>query len=116
MGKFCSKCGKEDKSNSNFCQFCGNALTETVAAERVSAEPAQKNGMAIAGFILSFFEPLLGLIFSIIGVSKSKNLNGAGKGLAIAGIIISAIGLVFRIFFGLVLISGIIEGASYYYY
>ena len=50
--------------------------------------------MAVAGFILSFFVPLLGLIFSIVGVVKSRNLNGAGKGLAIAGIIISAIVMV----------------------
>ena len=47
------------------------------------------NGFAIAGFICSFFIPLLGLIFSIIGLNKVKETN-AGKGLSIAGIIISA--------------------------
>lgn len=48
----------------------------------------KSNGMATAGFVLSFFVPLLGIIFSVIGLSKSKDA-GKGKGLAIAGIIIS---------------------------
>jgi Tfp pilus assembly major pilin PilA len=49
--------------------------------------------MAIAGFVLSFFCGLLGLIFSIIGLSQCNNSNGAlkGKGLAIAGIVISLV-------------------------
>lgn len=52
---------------------------------------ARTSGMAIAGFVLSFFCALLGLIFSIIGYNECKNSNGAvkGDGLAIAGIIIS---------------------------
>lgn len=54
-------------------------------------KPDGPNGMAIAGFICSFFFPLLGLIFSIIGVNKSKELNGKGHGLAVAGIILSSI-------------------------
>jgi len=49
------------------------------------------SGMAIAGFVLSFFCALLGLIFSIIGHNECKNSNGTikGEGLAMAGIIIS---------------------------
>ena len=55
------------------------------------------SGMAIAGFVLSFFCSLLGLIFSIIGYNECKNSNGAvtGGGLALAGIIISIVGMVF---------------------
>lgn len=48
--------------------------------------------MATAGFILSFFVPLLGLIFSILGLKKVKETN-TGKGLSTAGIIISSIAL-----------------------
>jgi hypothetical protein len=49
------------------------------------------SGMAIAGFILAFLCPLLGLIFSIIGNNEVKRSGGAvtGGGLAVAGIIIS---------------------------
>lgn len=53
------------------------------------------SGMAIAGFVLSFFCGLLGLIFSIIGYNQVKKSNGAltGGGLALAGIIISSLSL-----------------------
>lgn len=49
---------------------------------------ASKNWAAVAGFICAFFIPLLGLIFSIIGL-KSEH-----KGLAIAGVIISIVFMV----------------------
>lgn len=52
--------------------------------------------MAIAGFVLSFFCGLLGLILSIIGYNECKRSNGTvlGQGLALAGIIISSLMLV----------------------
>jgi hypothetical protein len=53
--------------------------------------PKQGNGFAIAGIILAIFAPLLGLIFSIIGLNKSKARAGAGRALSIAGIIVSVI-------------------------
>lgn len=49
------------------------------------------NGMAIAGFILAFFIPILGIIFSIIGLGQCKRRGQKGRGLAIAGIIISIV-------------------------
>ena len=55
------------------------------------------NGMAIAGFVLSIlallFYPLcvLGLIFSLIGLSKANRQGRPHRGLAIAGIVISGI-------------------------
>jgi len=54
------------------------------------SEQQKSNGMATAGFVLAFFIPLLGMIFSIIGLTKSKD-SGKGKGLAIAGIVISLV-------------------------
>lgn len=49
------------------------------------------SGLAIAGFVCSFFFGLLGLIFSILGHSECKRSGGTvrGEGLAIAGIVIS---------------------------
>lgn len=58
--------------------------------------PAQgAPGLAIAGLICAIIPCTwwLGLIFSIIGLVQSKNRNGAGKGMAIAGIVISLIWL-----------------------
>ncbi len=57
--------------------------------------PSQTNGFAIAGFICSFFIAILGLIFSCIGLSVAKKMNGRGKGLACAGLVLSIIKLAF---------------------
>lgn len=58
------------------------------------SDKKNSNGAAVAGLVLSFLIAPLGLIFSIIGLKKAKQLNGHGFGLALAGIIISAIGVV----------------------
>lgn len=60
--------------------------------------------LGVVGFILAFVANLFGLIISIIALNKSKKA-GYKNGLALAGIIISSIGLV------LGLIGGIIFGA-----
>ena len=54
------------------------------------------SGMAIAGFVLSFFGflAILGIIFSTIGLSQTKNHKRKGRGLAIAGLIISILVLI----------------------
>lgn len=51
------------------------------------------SGIAITGFVLSFFCGLLGLIFSIIGYRECKKSAGkvTGEGLALAGIIVSVL-------------------------
>jgi hypothetical protein len=57
---------------------------------------AQTSGLAIAGFVCSFFCGLLGLILSIMGRNECLRSGGMirGEGLALAGIIISSISLV----------------------
>ncbi len=55
------------------------------------------SGMAIAGFVSSLIfccpvlSPLLGLIFSLVGLSHTKGGVRRGRGLAIAGLIIAII-------------------------
>lgn len=56
--------------------------------------PQRYNGVAVAGFILSFFIALAGLICSIIGLKQTKERGEKGRGLAIAGIIISTLSIV----------------------
>jgi Ca2+/H+ antiporter len=46
--------------------------------------------MGVAGLVLAFFMPIIGLIVSIIGLKKSKAANQS-NGLALAGIIVSII-------------------------
>ena len=58
----------------------------------------KKNNQAIAGFVCSLcgiltcgISSIVGLVLSIIGLKKSKELNNDGKGLSIAGIIVSVV-------------------------
>ena len=83
----------------------------------VPQSPKKTNTLALVGFILSvvfgllslmclpFFGPIsLGL--SIAGlVQVNKNPNQGGKGLAIAGIVISSLSIVWM-FFGLLFVAG----------
>jgi len=53
--------------------------------------PKTTNGLAIAGLILAFIAPLIGLILSIVGLGQAKKRNQNGRGIAIAGIVLSII-------------------------
>jgi hypothetical protein len=68
--------------------------------------PRRGNGMAIAGFVLSFFVGLLGLIFSSIGLRRSREPGRSGRGLAIAGLVISAVNIVVSILIAVGAASG----------
>lgn len=74
-----------------------------------SAQPQQtatkdgSNTLAIVGFILSFFFATAGLICSIIGLRQCKQYkDNNGRGLAIAGIVISSISLFVSFIIGIV--------------
>jgi hypothetical protein len=54
----------------------------------------RRNAYAIIGIVLAVLIWPLGLIFSIIGLVKSKARGGSGKTLSIVGIALSAISLV----------------------
>ena len=119
MSKFCTNCGTKLENDVKFCTSCGKAVegeevsnnnqpvnnTTTVVVNNGQQNP--KNGLAIAGFVVSLVSTLLccgsfnliSLILSIVGLTKVKDYNGDGKGLAIAGIVISAVG--FLLIFGI---------------
>ena len=100
---FCKNCGKEIDDKATVCIHCGVPTANAQQTQVVA--PAPNNGFAIAGFVLSFFSfaALIGLILSIVGLRKSKTpeFNGKGKGLAIAGIVLSCI----TIFYWIVIIA-----------
>lgn len=56
--------------------------------------PPGTNGMAIAGFVLAFFCTPLGIVFSAIGLSQTSRTGQSGRGLAIAGLVISVVSIV----------------------
>ena len=72
----------------------------------------EKNTIAIVGLVLAFFVPIVGLIMSIIGLSKSKKTKGVGKGIAIAGIIASLIVGFLQVLFFTGIIMAIIFGSN----
>ena len=70
-------------------------------AYQVQPKPA-KNTVGLVGFILSLVSLLccgilsiVSLILSIVGLNKAKELGGVGKGLSLAGLIISIVSIVF---------------------
>ena len=61
----------------------------------------QWDGMSITGFVLSFFVPILGVIFSAIGMSRTSEDQKKGHGLAVAGMVIAVISIVISLIFWL---------------
>ena len=127
---FCPKCGKEIKDDSKFCPFCGAEIKdphdehETVEGSVVNhdSHPYVNDGsqnstegsavdnsftFCVLGFVLAFFVPVLGLIFSAIALNKlGKSNSSRGKLLAIFGLVISII---------MIIIHGVI-GRQYFHW
>ena len=108
---FCKNCGKQIDDNSVVCPYCGAETKSQATAQQPQYQQPQyqqpyqqpyqqqysekrSNSYAIAGFVLAFFFALLGLIFSIIGLRKVDECGGSGKGLAIAGIVLSILSMI----------------------
>jgi Predicted membrane protein len=109
MGNFCSNCGHELQNGEKFCSTCGAQILPLQVDSSITQSPPSdvKNKKAIASLILGivaviFYVPLLfgigfvdaiGLALAIVGlvlgVKAHKSYNG--KGLALAGIIISTV-------------------------
>src|SRR3954467_15588619 len=83
-----------------------------VRADQPSTVAPGGNGWAIASFVCGlvgmvlFFFPvvggpaaLFGIFFGAIGIARSKQLSGRGKGRAIAGIVCSSLGIAAAIAF-----------------
>ena len=51
--------------------------------------PAQTNGMAVASLICAFVFAPLGIVFGHISLSQIKRTGEEGRGLAVAGLVIS---------------------------
>lgn len=113
--KICSSCGSQCIDDSRFCTACGSSeFVQYPEIDQQSVQPASLpypytkpeftmfDLMTIFGFVSSLvglfqigliLEPLA-LISSIAGFAKGKRC----RGLAIAGFVIAAIGLLVRLF------------------
>lgn len=115
--KFCSSCGKEISENAAFCANCGASVESgqrTAPVEQhiyihhekhiPEPKPSRKNGLGVAGFVLSLVSivlsviPVVGLVGLITDVpafllALAGLINGICKkkklGLAIAAIVLS---------------------------
>ena len=103
--KYCRSCGAELLDEAVICPKCG------VAVEEIKA-PVQKNKLALAGFVLGLVSlfinlyavpAVLGLVFSIIGLVQINKGNYSNRKQAVAGIVISAISVVWALLYYLVL-------------
>ncbi len=129
MAKFCTNCGKEIAEGNAVCTECGTPVDGAVAQAQPTVvinngQAKQSNGLAIAGFVTSLVSTFLccgsfsviALILSIVGAVKAKDYGGSGKGMAIAGIVISAIGIVLLIALSVLgVFAEAIEESSYGY-
>ncbi len=133
---YCRKCGKEINDEAYVCIYCGAKAHETPEEKPANTGYAgagyasygsnntqppvtykKTNGMAIAGFVCAFLFPLLGLIFSIIGMKQCEERGDDGYGLAKAGKIISIVFMVLSFVLGIiygVAIAAIIGGGTTY--
>lgn len=84
---FCKYCGKELSQDAEICPHCGRILN----AKPYTPPVAEPNVLAILGLIFAFLMPVAGLVLSILGKSRARELNGNGETIAKAGIIISVI-------------------------
>lgn len=124
----CKNCGQKLDEGALFCTKCGTKveIQETKPVEdnqnvNQNIEKHKTNGLAIAGFVISIVSPIcccgtlsvLSLIFSIIGLSQINKNDESGRGLAIAGIVISAISiLIWFIFYFLGITTSLVERAQ----
>ena len=108
---YCSNCGRQIAEGSNFCNGCGAGVGAAPAYSNNSSTTqtvyvqSQTNIMAVLGLIFAFIFPLLGIIFSCIGLGFARDNNGNGKGIAQAGLWISIIWIVLVVIMVIVAVS-----------
>ncbi len=87
---YCTNCGKEINDQAVVCPNCGVATSNNKSND-ANGNAQNKNGMAVAGFVCSFFIPILGWVFGGIGLSRALKRNNKGKGFSIASIVIASV-------------------------
>lgn len=105
--KYCGYCGGELKDDAKFCNMCGNKCntmhTNVTTVQPVIRVENQVNSSAVIGFIFSLLSifgfSIPGLALSAYGIANAKLCNGKGKGLAVAGLVISIIAIISTIVF-----------------
>ena len=96
----CAKCGAENPDGSKSCKNCGTALDQLAAtqqAPKLTLAAMLAVGSVMLGFLSLFFGPLsiLGIILGGVALKlTAKDPAHEGKGVAIAGLVVSIVMLV----------------------
>lgn len=123
---FCGNCGTHLEGDPHFCPNCGAPTAPNAqSAPRPSAAPTVKTcGYAVAGFVLGLCALLfgwicclnilgvLGFAFSVIALCRIADSHEGGKGLAIAGLVLSILSLLFLVVLALASQSALVIGDS----
>lgn len=101
---FCRNCGSNISDDAVICPHCGVPVNSQGVKPVANSQSSQDgNAVAIVGFVMSFCVALAGLICSIIGYRKAVNEGAPHKGLALAGIIISAVNMFLGFILGIIM-------------
>lgn len=136
MAKFCPSCGREVAETEIFCANCGTSLNGGVNPNNTNMMNNMNtvntttnnvnkpgSGMTIAGFVCSLVSflccgllSIVGLILSIIGLKniKSGKEDASKKWMAIVGIVLSSIGLLWFIISFFAGFFGVLTEYMYY--
>jgi hypothetical protein len=100
---YCSRCGAQNPDDGGFCRKCGAPLVPSPATPvDLTVATRQTSGLAVASLVLGIlgfmtgFTSVLAIIFGGIALSQmSKDTRLEGKGMAIAGLVLGIVVLVF---------------------
>lgn len=129
--KYCIHCGKQVLDDAIICPGCGCSVqygnmngynSQSGGAQNNNNAQQQQqqyvppyadsySGLSIGGLILAFFQPLIGLILSIIahneakriGSQKSQSMSKAG--IIISSVVLGIIALIFLIYIILIIVA-----------
>lgn len=95
----CPECKKELSSTMKWCPYCGERLTDKYHQNQMmkNSEISETNSKALLGFILSLVALFVNIIsfisfyLCIRAIDEINKKGQNGKGIAIAGIVISAL-------------------------
>ncbi len=106
----CKKCGHLNEDGSKFCAGCGEKFQENQTEAKLNTKNGY-NKNAVCSLVFSLISLVIfwwlgfaGVSCGIAALNEIKTKGGKGKGLAIAGIIVSIIDIIFY-FAGRILIS-----------
>lgn len=127
----CQGCGASLIEGSRNCEYCGSRIQwpkeekkETIVVKRepvivkqvVTPQHSSTSGAAIASLVLSLFgiAPIAFIcgVVALSAISKPGS-NATGRGMAIAGIVISSIQIFSWIIIGMVTCIGAVAGSGY---